>query len=152
MNRFCALLLAVVLTPVGIEANSEKTTVLTTSSTPKKKSTASASTSEELDISKLPFDAESIRQVVMHHMPEIQKCYEEVLSTTGKKLEGRVTMAFNIDSNGNVTEAKAVLKKSSLKDEQVIDCILAMRRWYFPKPNDNRDHPIVYPFDLKIRQ
>lgn len=104
-----------------------------------------------LDVSRMPFDAESIRQVVKHHMPEIQECYEKVLSDTGTRIEGRVMVAFTIDLNGNVTELKPLPKKSSVKDDRVIDCVvLAVRRFAFPKPPDNRIYPIEYPFDLKI--
>jgi TonB family protein len=104
----------------------------------------------ELDVNRMLFDAESIRQVVRHHMPEVQRCYERVLADTGQKLEGRVMIRFVIDPNGNVSEAKLVPKKSTLKDERVVDCVLAMRRWPFPRPGDDRDHPIEYPFDLKV--
>lgn len=107
---------------------------------------------EELDVSRMFFDAESIRQVVRHHMPEIQECYEKVLADTGKKIEGRVVVGLIIDTNGIVSEARVLPKKSSLKDDRVHDCVLAIRRWFFPKPGDNRDHPIEYPFDLKVKQ
>jgi hypothetical protein len=30
--------------------------------------------------------------------------------------------------------------------------VLTMKYWPFPKPGDNRDHPIEYPFDLKVSQ
>ncbi|MBI5543301.1 MAG: energy transducer TonB [Deltaproteobacteria bacterium] len=112
----------------------------------------SAKPKRELDTSKMVFDQESIRQVVKFHMPEIQECYEKVLADTGAKLEGRVVVGFIISAEGNVSEARVLAKKSSLKDDRVHDCVLAMRAWGFPKPNDNRDHPIEYPFDLKVKQ
>lgn len=105
-----------------------------------------------LDVSKMMFDAESIRQVVKHHMPEIQECYEKVLADTGQKLEGRVIVGVIIDPAGMVSDARVLVKKSTLKDDRIHDCVLAIRRWAFPPPGDNRDHPIEYPFDLKVRQ
>jgi hypothetical protein len=117
--------------------------------------TPKAAVAEEkpgLDVSRLPFDAESIRQVVRFHMPEIQECYEKVLADSGERVEGRVMAGFTIDLNGNVSELQALPKKSTVKDERVIDCVLLkVRRWAFPKPPDNRVYPIEYPFDLKVK-
>lgn len=106
----------------------------------------------ELDVSRMLFDAESIRQVVSFHMPEIQECYEGVLSETGKRIEGKVVVSAVIDSEGRVTSAKVLPKKSTLREPKVVDCVLAMRGWAFPKPGDNRDHPIEYPFVLSVRK
>ncbi|HEY3447460.1 MAG TPA: AgmX/PglI C-terminal domain-containing protein [Myxococcales bacterium] len=107
---------------------------------------------KELDVSRMMFDGEGVRTVVKFYMPEIQECYEKVLADTGTKLEGRVVVGFIVDTNGNVTEARVLNKKSTLKDDRVHDCVLKMKYWVFPKPGDNRDHPIEYPFDLKITQ
>ncbi len=106
----------------------------------------------ELDVTGMLFDAESIRQVVNFHMPEIQECYESVLSDSGKKIEGKLVVNFVIDAQGRVSEAKPLPKKSTLRDARVIDCVLSMRGWTFPKPGDNRDHPIEYPFVLSVKK
>ncbi|MGC4113295.1 MAG: AgmX/PglI C-terminal domain-containing protein [Myxococcales bacterium] len=107
---------------------------------------------KELDVSRMLFDGEGVRQVVKFYMPEIQECYERVLADTGSKLEGRVVVGFIVDTNGNVTDARVLQKKSTLKNDRVHDCVLKMKYWAFPKPGDNRDHPIEYPFDLKVSQ
>jgi hypothetical protein len=106
----------------------------------------------ELDVSKMYFDAESIRTVFNFHMPEVQECYEKVLADTGKKLEGKVVVGLIIDANGNVTEARVLSKKSTLKDDRVHECVVQVKGWAFPKAGDNRDHPIEYPFNLKVAQ
>jgi hypothetical protein len=111
-----------------------------------------AAPKRELDVSRMLFDAESIRQVVSFHMPEIQECYEGVLSETGKRIEGKVVVSAVIDPEGRVTSAKALPKKSTMREPKVVDCVLAMRGWAFPKPGDNRDHPIEYPFVLSVRK
>jgi hypothetical protein len=105
-----------------------------------------------LDVAGMLFDQESIRQVVAFHMPEIQECYEQVLSDTGKKLEGKVVVHFVINTEGRVSQAKPVPKKSTLKDERLVSCVLALRGWAFPKPSDNRDHPVEYPFVLSVKK
>lgn len=104
-----------------------------------------------LDISKLPFDRMAIQQFVQHHMPAIQACYEKVLADTGQELQGRVMVNFVVDPEGFVSVARVLPKKSSMEDARVIDCVVDnVRRWRFPRPGDNRDHPIEYPFDLKV--
>ncbi|MDR0965114.1 MAG: AgmX/PglI C-terminal domain-containing protein [Myxococcales bacterium] len=106
-----------------------------------------------LDVSNMLFDAHSIRQVVQHHMPQIQACYEKVLSTSGQRIEGRVVVGFIIDVTGTVVEARLLPKKSSLSDERVIDCVLLrVRRLVFPKPPDNRRYPIEFPFELSVKK
>ena len=107
---------------------------------------------KELDVSRMLFDGESVRTVVKFHMPEILECYEKVMADTGTRLQGRVVVGFIVDTNGNVTDARVLVKKSTLKDDRVHDCVLLMKYWPFPKPGDDRDHPIEYPFDLKITQ
>lgn len=106
-----------------------------------------------LDVNNMLFDAHSIRQVVQHHMPQIQSCYEKVLSTSGQRIEGRVAVGFIIDITGSVLEARLLPKKSTVTDERVIDCVLLrVRRLIFPKPPDNRRYPIEFPFDLTVKK
>lgn len=106
-----------------------------------------------LDVNNMLFDAHSIRQVVEHHMPQIQGCYEKVLSTSGQRIEGRVAVGFIIDVTGSVLEARLLPKKSTVTDERVIDCVLLrVRRLLFPKPPDNRRYPIEFPFDLTVKK
>jgi hypothetical protein len=105
-----------------------------------------------LDVSKMPFTEFSIKQVVQYHAPSIQKCYEGVIADMGKNPpEGRVMVAFNILPSGLTTQVKVDKKKSSIKNERVQDCVADdIRSWEFPKPTDGREHPIVFPFDLKV--
>ncbi|MFN7131172.1 MAG: AgmX/PglI C-terminal domain-containing protein [Myxococcales bacterium] len=103
------------------------------------------------DLTGMPFDRLAVQTVVQHHMPEIQECYEGVLADTGQRIEGRVSVGFIVDSEGMVSQARALPKKSTMKDPRVVECVLSsVRRWRFPRPGDNRDHPIEYPFDLKV--
>jgi outer membrane biosynthesis protein TonB len=103
-----------------------------------------------LDVTRMRFDAASVREVMRHRAPEIQKCYERVLAETGGRFQGRVVLQFVIDREGLVSRAKILRKKSTLREARVHDCVLAVRTWHFPKPADERDHPVEYPFDLKV--
>lgn len=102
------------------------------------------------DVAQLPFDAQTIRQVMQARTPEVQACYERVLAETRSRLQGRVMLQFVIGLEGEVSAAKVVRGKTTLRSARVHDCVLAVRGWRFPRPNDARPHPIEYPFDLKV--
>ncbi|WP_375759460.1 AgmX/PglI C-terminal domain-containing protein [Corallococcus exercitus] len=103
-----------------------------------------------LDVSKLPFTPDSIRQVMAHHMPRIQECYEDTMVEKDKKVEGKLLTTFTITAEGTVRSAKVDKYGSTLKDAGLNDCVVAvLSSMDFPKPPDGRDHPIEYPFNLK---
>jgi hypothetical protein len=106
-----------------------------------------------IDASKLPFTNYSIQLVVKSHLPDVQACYDQVVLEIGGKKppEGRVLVKFSILANGLTTETKVDRKKSTLKNDRVWDCVTdEIRRWEFPNPTDQLEHPIEYPFDLKV--
>ncbi|RKG96963.1 AgmX/PglI C-terminal domain-containing protein [Corallococcus carmarthensis] len=103
-----------------------------------------------LDVSKLPFTPDSIRQVMAHHTPRIQECYEDHMVEKDKKVEGVLRTTFTITAEGTVRSAKVDKFGSTLKDAGLNDCVIAvLSSMDFPKPPDGRDHPIEYPFNLK---
>ncbi|NBD11157.1 MULTISPECIES: AgmX/PglI C-terminal domain-containing protein [Corallococcus] len=103
-----------------------------------------------LDVSRLPFTPDSIRQVMAHHMPRIQECYEDHMVEKDKKVEGKLLTTFTITADGTVRSAKVDKHGSTLKDAGLNDCVVAvLSSMDFPKPPDGRDHPIEYPFNLK---
>ncbi|MBN9685334.1 MULTISPECIES: AgmX/PglI C-terminal domain-containing protein [unclassified Corallococcus] len=103
-----------------------------------------------LDVSRLPFTPDSIRQVMAHHMPRIQECYEDHMVEKDKKVEGKLLTTFTITAEGTVRSAKVDKYGSTLKDAGLNDCVVAvLSSMDFPKPPDGRDHPIEYPFNLK---
>ncbi len=105
------------------------------------------------DITKMPFTADSVKAVVVAYQPQIQKCYEEMLAAKDKAVEGRIETAFNISPDGIVTGAKIDAKKSTLKDAQLHDCVVAvLSTMEFPKPPDGKSRPIRFPFALKPQQ
>jgi hypothetical protein len=104
----------------------------------------------ELDVSKLPFTADSIKQVVTHHQPKIQECYEEVMASREKVVEGKLMTAFVITGEGLVKNAKVVKKGTTIRDEKLNDCVVSvLTAMSFPKPRDERDVPVEFPFNLK---
>ncbi len=104
------------------------------------------------DVSKLPFSPESIRMVVAHYQPRIQGCYEEYLAgvKVKKAPEGRLLTNWIITPDGIVKSAKVNRKGSALKDPGLHDCVVAViSTMSFPRPSDQKDQPIEFPFNLK---
>lgn len=103
-----------------------------------------------LDVSKLPFTADSIREVVASHMDQIQQCYEDMLASTDKPLKGTLKTSFVITPQGAVKHAKVLKKGTTLRDPQLHQCVeTVLTAMDFPKPPENRDYPVEYPFNLK---
>ncbi|NRD53196.1 AgmX/PglI C-terminal domain-containing protein [Corallococcus exiguus] len=118
--------------------------------TPAPATTSAPKKDDGLDVSKLPFTPDSIRQVIAYHMPRIQECYEDHMVEKDKKVEGLLRTTFTITAEGAVRSAKIDKHGSTLKDAGLNDCVVAvLSSLDFPKPPDGRDHPIEYPFNLK---
>ena len=109
-----------------------------------------AGTSAAVDGSRLPFSPDSIAQVVRAHQPEIQACYEQMLSERQEKLQGQLMTEFVITPAGSVTGAKVVKRGTTLKDKNLNSCVVGvLTRLSFPKPPDKKSHPVEYPFNLQ---
>jgi TonB family protein len=94
------------------------------------------------DARKMPFDAESVRSVVLSHEPDIRSCYEATLAE-GRDVQGEVVVSVVITTDG--IPDKARVRKSTLRDKQIEDCVVrTVRRWWFPRPA--RPQPLDLPF------
>lgn len=103
-----------------------------------------------IDISKLPFTPDSIKQVVLSYQPQIQACYEETLAGKDKAVEGSLKTSFSITGDGMTAFSKVDRKASSLKDPKLHDCVVAvLSTMQFPAPPDGKSYPIEFPFNLK---
>lgn len=102
------------------------------------------------DVARLPFTPDSIRQVMEYHSRKIQACYEDVMLTRHKKVEGRLMTNFTITPDGLVKDARVVKKGTTVDAPGLHDCVVAvLHSLDFPKPADGRHYPIEYPFNLK---
>ena len=104
------------------------------------------------DVASMPFTPESIKTVVAYYQPKIQGCYEEHLAgIKSKKVpEGKLVTSWVITPDGLVKKAKIEGKKSQVRIAAMNDCVIAVLSiMSFPKPDDKKDHPIEFPFNLK---
>jgi hypothetical protein len=89
---------------------------------------------------------EIIQRVIHYHAKEIKFCYDRRLMVKSN-LQGRVLTAFVISSKGVVLSSN--IQASTTNDSELDGCIAqAVRRWEFPKPEDNSITSVVYPFVL----
>ena len=104
-----------------------------------------------VDVSKMPFTPDSIKQIIGAAQPQIQGCYEEHLSDKGDKaVEGTLKTSFVITEDGFVKSARIDAKGSSLKDPGLHNCVVSvLSALSFPKPPDGKPQPIEFPFNLK---
>ena len=76
---------------------------------------------------------ERIRSVVVDNLELFGKCYEDGRRAS-PKLQGKVTVKFEIDPNGVVT--KSADARSDLPDTGVVQCVVdAYRTLRFPRPD-----------------
>ncbi len=68
-----------------------------------------------IDLTRLPFTPDSIKQVVLSYQPQVQGCHEEAMASN-KPISGQVKVAFVITPDGLVKNAKVDKKGSSIKD------------------------------------
>jgi hypothetical protein len=89
---------------------------------------------------------ELIQRVIHYHAKEIKFCYDRRLMVKAN-LQGRVLTAFVISSKGVVLSSN--IQASTTNDSELDSCIAqAVKRWEFPKPEDNSMTSVVYPFVL----
>ena len=98
----------------------------------------------------MPFTPDSIKQVIVHHKPQIQECYEETWRTKRRRCEGKLKTSFVITAEGLVKNAEGGEEGHHAEGQGLHDCVVAvLTAMSFPKPPDGKDHPIEYPFNLK---
>jgi TonB family protein len=94
-----------------------------------------------------PEEQKAIEQVVVSHMPEVRRCYEDGLIDKAD-LQGVLNTAIVIAPAGKVAETKIV--DNTVGAPKVEKCITdAIQQWEFPKHTGNQNVTINYPFVLK---
>lgn len=118
---------------------------------PEKKAAAAPVRPPAPDVAHMPFNKDSIREVMQYYTRDIQECYEEILATKGSKVEeGSILTSFTITPEGTVRNAKVSRVGTSLKNPRLSECIVnVLSSLTFPQPADKREYPIEYPFNLK---
>jgi TonB family protein len=90
---------------------------------------------------------EAIRRVVLRNLGQVNRCYEQGLSTN-PNIAGRVVIRFVIGATGTVMASS--VGDSSIPVPSVGECVAnAVRRWQFPSPEGGGVVTVNYPFNLQ---
>lgn len=90
---------------------------------------------------------EVIRRIVRQHINRVRYCYEKGVQRD-PALEGKVVVHFVISAKGAVTSAAD--KGSSLKDKEVVSCVLStFKSMQFPAPENGGVVSVTYPLMFK---
>jgi glutamine cyclotransferase len=89
---------------------------------------------------------DEIRKVVVEHIGEIRRCYNQGLERD-PELAGRIVVGFEITGTGAV--GRSEISESTLKDAAVGVCVAgAIKTWQFPAPKGG-SVAVEYPFVLE---
>jgi hypothetical protein len=88
------------------------------------------------------FDAESVRQIVQSHMPQVRACYEHAFKFNSPG--GRVEVAFTISQAGKPSHVRT--ESNSTESDVLSKCLEdRVREWQFPHTLGG-DTDLIYPF------
>lgn len=102
-----------------------------------------ASPAENMENFRASLNAESMRMVIKHYLPQLRVCYERA-SKKGAFGGGVVDIQFAVSSEGKVSRAQVIRNSTGSRD--LGTCIAnAFKRWRFPRPVGG-EVEFIYPF------
>jgi len=104
---------------------------------------AAAGGAESAETSAAEFDAESVRMVVRHYLPQVRACYDRALRQH-EGLAGAVEIQFKLSAEGQVEWAN--VHRNTTGHQGLGLCIATvLRSWRFPRPAAG-EVVFLYPF------
>lgn len=90
-----------------------------------------------------------ITSVVAQNRDKVRACYDAARANN-PELAGTLTIHFELDPRGKVTQANVVPQRSSLTQAALHACALdAIRAISFPPSSRGFESRVTYPFDFK---
>ena len=110
---------------------------------PEKPSQPPATPEENMERFRASLNAESVRMVIKHYLPQLRVCYERA-SKKGAFGGGVVEVQFVVGTSGSVSHAQVI--RNSTGSKELGTCIAgAFKRWRFPRPVGG-EMEFIYPF------
>jgi hypothetical protein len=111
-------------------------------SAPHEDAPAAQATADDPQTSTAQIDAEGVRLVVQHHLPQVHACYSRAFKESSPG--GRIDVGFAINAAGR---AESVRTEVNTTDSgELARCLEGrVREWQFPKPVGG-DYELIYPF------
>jgi len=101
------------------------------------------SVQDQIDQDRATYNADSIRMVIRHHLPQVRACYDRALKQK-KDLAGVVEIRFQILTSGLV--GRSSVHRNTSGHEGLGKCLaIIIQRWRFPRPVGG-EVEFVYPF------
>lgn len=105
--------------------------------------TKQPSAQDQIDDYRASLNADSVRMVVRHHLPQVRACYERALKQK-KDLAGIVEIKFQIKTDGRVGSSS--VHRNTSGHEGLGKCLaIIIKRWRYPRPVGG-EALFVYPF------
>lgn len=91
-------------------------------------------------------DLNAVKAVVRAHLPEVQKCYTDLI-IEGMAAKGKVTATWEIDDKGAVKNLE--VKENTSKSQALEGCVTEkVGNWTFPPAEAEKTFPVSYPFEF----
>ena len=91
-------------------------------------------------------DPDTIRRILMDHLPQFRFCYQKELDKSNKEFSGRITLNFVIGASGYVT--RAGVKESSMP-AKVKGCVVNVLKGIpFPSPRGGGVVEVTQPMNF----
>lgn len=93
-----------------------------------------------------------VQRAVMIHMGSVKKCYNEVLKTTPKPKDGKITVEWAVDEQGAASKITVNAAKSTLRDPHLESCLIAkVKTWKLPHSPKGKLTYVSFPFYFNHR-
>lgn len=93
-------------------------------------------------------DHDGIQRTVKQHSAESASCIMEALKTD-PKIEGKVTIKFDVSDTGSVSAPHYESDKTTIKDSTLIECLTdKLRSWKFPAAPAGSVMDVSLPFQV----
>ncbi len=92
-----------------------------------------------------------IQKVILDNRDRFRACYDKVQAKV-PELQGDLTLYFVLSSEGEVREAQLNRKRSTITNEEVVECAIdEVKKLQFPPSSKGLETKVNYPFNFNPR-
>lgn len=96
----------------------------------------------------VPMTKEEIVEIIDRNADDTDSCIDEAERRDPKAM-GKIVINFEVEPNGQISEAEVVSEKSSYKNETAAKCLVSkIKTWRFPVLHNDDALEIKFPFEF----